>query len=86
MRGRSLLLVALALASCGRVPVPHHVDPAAVQRVATQPAANPGYHHGPVMHDPVVHTVFWLPAGHHFEPVGTGAGDAAYEQRVNRFL
>lgn len=86
MRGRSLLLVALALASCGRVPVPQHVDPAAVQRVAPQPAANPGYHHGPVMHDPVVYTVFWLPAGHHFEPVGTADGDAAYERRVNRFV
>jgi uncharacterized repeat protein (TIGR01451 family) len=86
MRGRGVFVVALTLLSCATVPPAHGVDPVTVQRVAPQPADNPGYHRGAVMHHPVAYTIFWLPAGHHFEPIGTPAGDTAYEQRLNRFL
>jgi uncharacterized repeat protein (TIGR01451 family) len=87
MRGRDVCLVALALVSCtGGVRPTHVVDPESVQRVVPQPADNPGYHRGSVMHHTVAYTIFWLPAGRHFEPLETPAGDAAYEQRLNRFL
>src|SRR5215472_11915547 len=87
MRGREVWLVALALVSCtGGVPPTHVIDPASVRRVAPQTADNPGYHHGGVMHHPAAYTIFWLPAGRHFEPLGTPAGDTAYEQRLNGFL
>jgi uncharacterized repeat protein (TIGR01451 family) len=85
MRRRGVYLVALALVSCGR-PATHPVDPVPVQRVVPQPADNPGYHHGSVAHHAVAYTVFWLPAGHHFEPPATRTSDAAYEQRLNGFL
>jgi len=87
MRGRGVWLVAVALVSCmGRVPPTHVVDPVAVHRVPPQPADDPGYHHGRVMHHAVAYTIFWLPAGRHFEPLGAPTGDAAYEQRLDRFL
>ncbi|HYW25554.1 MAG TPA: hypothetical protein VE953_15400 [Terriglobales bacterium] len=87
MRRYGVCAVALALVSCvGRHPAPDRVDPAPVQRVAPQPAENPGYHHGRVVHHAVAYTIFWLPAGRHFEPAGTAASDAAYEQRLNGFL
>lgn len=84
---RCVYLVALALVSCTRTgPAPPAVDPPPVQRVVPQPAENPGYHHGRVVHHAVAYTIFWLPGGRHFEPLGTPAGDAAYERRVNGFL
>jgi uncharacterized repeat protein (TIGR01451 family) len=87
MRGRGVCVVALALVSCtGWAPPAHVADPATVQRVVPQPADNPGFHRGAVMHHPVAYTIFWLPAGRHFEALGTPAADAAYEQRLDRFL
>jgi uncharacterized repeat protein (TIGR01451 family) len=80
-------LVALALMSCtGTGPAPPRVDPPPVRRVVPQPAENPGYRHGRVVHHAVAYTIFWLPAKRHFEPLGTPAADAAYERRVNGFL
>lgn len=87
MRGRGVCLAALLLTACTNgVPTPYPVDPAPVRRVVPQPADNPTYHRGPVVHDTVAYTLFWLPAGHHFEPAGTPSADAAYERRLNRFL
>jgi uncharacterized repeat protein (TIGR01451 family) len=87
MRGWGGCAVALALVSCtGGSPTVQRVDPVPVQRVVPRPADDPGYHHGRVIHHAVAYTIFWLPAGHHFEPLATPASDAAYEQRLNRFL
>lgn len=43
-----------------------------------------GYYGGPIMGDPTVYTIFWLPAGRHFEP--TPRRDSTYERLINRFI
>jgi uncharacterized repeat protein (TIGR01451 family) len=87
MRRWAGCVVALTLVSCtGGVRVPQREDHVTVQRVVPRPAGNPAYQHGRIVHHAVAYTIFWLPARHHFEPVGTAAADAAYERRLNRFF
>ena len=43
-------------------------------------------HGGPVMITPVVHNIFWLPTGSHFESNNSASGDTSYENLLNRFF
>ena len=43
------------------------------------------YHGGSVMRDVTVHTVFWAPAGYHFDG-SPGAGVLGYEALIKQFL
>src|SRR5947209_6627113 len=51
---------------------------------AGAPGLNLLYLGGPVMGDPTVYTIFWLPSGRHFEP--DAARDAAYEGTITDFI
>jgi len=48
------------------------------------------YYGGPVMHDPVVYEIYWLPSGYHFEGLfgiqGFLGSDVNYEHLTSRFL
>lgn len=48
------------------------------------PAQNMTNHGGPVMHNPTLYNIFWLPAGH-YEAAGTAVSDTAFENLMNRF-
>jgi hypothetical protein len=41
------------------------------------------YHGGPVVHDPTVYNIYWLPPGYHLDESGD---DQGYQQRVEQFL
>lgn len=41
---------------------------------------------GPLMTSPTAYTIFWLPAGFHYEGSGAAADDARYESLVNGFF
>ncbi|MDQ1378694.1 MAG: hypothetical protein QOE15_2867, partial [Acidimicrobiaceae bacterium] len=53
------------------------------------PAANPASDlvqgSGPVMTNPVIYNVFWLPAGQHYESDNLATSDTRYENLLNRF-
>ncbi|HTE85359.1 MAG TPA: IPT/TIG domain-containing protein, partial [Dehalococcoidia bacterium] len=65
-----------------------HIMPNRQMTARLTPAAvsNLTYNNGPVMHQPTVHVIYWLPAGLHFEAAATAASDSNYETLSNRFF
>jgi IPT/TIG domain-containing protein len=55
-------------------------------RITPAAASNLTYNNGPVMHQPTVHVIYWLPTGLHFESAATAATDSNYEALINRFF
>jgi hypothetical protein len=68
-------LVALAIVGVLTLRTPTHIG---------AQGGDLGYFGGPVMGDPTVYTIFWLPAGHHFE--ANPGRDPAYERLINGFI
>ncbi len=40
---------------------------------------------GPIMKNPVIYNVFWLPTGHHYESDALASSDTRYENLINRW-
>lgn len=55
------------------------------QSPAPNPASDLIQGSGPIMKNPVIYNVFWLPTGRHYEGDGLASSDTRYENLLNRF-
>ncbi len=67
------------------VPGPSAAGDACRSNSPPQPTCNLIQGSGPIMKNPVIYNVFWLPTGVHYESGATAAGDTSYQSLLNRW-
>ncbi len=61
------------------------LPPHGTQEVASSPSIPVLYHGGVVMHNVTIHTIFWAPAGYHYD-ASPGGGALGYVPLIQQFL